>query len=105
MNKIISPNQSAFIKGRLISDNILVTHKCMHYLKNKRVREEFEMALQLDMSKTYDKVEWSFLWFIMKRLRFDNRWINWVQEYVSTVSYSTVVEGQLHGYFKPNRGI
>ena len=90
MNKIISPNQSAFINGRLISDNILVAHECMHHLKNKRMGGEFEMALKLDMSKAYDRVEWSFLWFIMEKLGFDNRWINWVKECVSTVSYSVI---------------
>ena len=65
MNRIISANQSLFVKGRLISENILVTHEYMHYLKNKRLGSSFEMALKLDMSKVYDRVEWSFLWFIM----------------------------------------
>ncbi|XP_025632131.1 uncharacterized protein [Arachis hypogaea] len=76
MNKIISPNQSAFLKGRLISDNILIAHECMHYLKNKRSRAEHEMAIKLDMSKAYDRVEWHFLWYIMDKLGFDTKWIN-----------------------------
>ena len=76
MNKIINANQSAFVKQQLISDNILVAHKCMHYLKNKMVGASFKMALKLDMSKAYDRVEWSFLNFIMRKLGFDNRWIN-----------------------------
>ena len=71
MNKIISPNQSAFLKGRLISDNILIAHECMHYLKNKRSGAEHEMAIKLDMSKAYDRVEWHFLWYIMDKLGFD----------------------------------
>ncbi len=57
VNKIISPNQSAFLKGRLISDNILIAHECMHYLKSKRSGAEHEMAIKLDMSKAYDRVE------------------------------------------------
>ena len=67
MNKLISANQSAFIKGKLISDNILVAHECMHFLKNKRYGSH-DFALKLDMSKAYDKVEWSFVWFIMEKL-------------------------------------
>ncbi|WOL01817.1 hypothetical protein Cni_G10534 [Canna indica] len=35
MNKIISTNQCAFIKGKLISDNILLAHEIMHHLKTK----------------------------------------------------------------------
>lgn len=71
MNRIVTANQSTFVKGRLISENILVAHECMHYLKNKRVGGTFEMILKLDMSKAYDRVEWSFLWFVMSKLVFD----------------------------------
>ena len=75
MNKIISVNQSAFVKGRLISYNILIAHECMHYLKNKRTGNTCEMAMKLDMSKAYDRIEWSFLWFMMRKLGFDDKWI------------------------------
>ena len=76
MNKVISPTQSAFLKGRLISDNILITHECMHYLKQKKRGLEYEMTLKLDMSKAYDRVEWHFLWFIMEKLGFELRFID-----------------------------
>ena len=59
MNRIISANQSTFVKGRLIFYNILVAHECMHYLKNKRSGVSYEMALKLDMSKVCDRMEWS----------------------------------------------
>lgn len=36
MGQVASENESAFLKGRLILDNILVSHKLMHYWKNKR---------------------------------------------------------------------
>ena len=98
MSKLISANQSAFIKGRLISDNIMVAHECMHYLKNKRNSETYEFALKLDMSKAYDRVEWSFIWFIMEKLGFCSRWLNWIKECVTTVSYSVVAEGIPTGF-------
>ncbi|XP_030479471.2 uncharacterized protein LOC115696725 [Cannabis sativa] len=52
---VISDNQSSFIPGRLISDNITIAFEIMHYLKRKRSGKEGYMALKLDMSKAYDR--------------------------------------------------
>ncbi|KAK9912300.1 hypothetical protein M0R45_036169 [Rubus argutus] len=54
---LISPFQCAFLTGRQIQDNILVAHEAFHYLKLKKSGKNHELALKLDMSKAYDKVE------------------------------------------------
>ncbi|KAL0423274.1 UNVERIFIED_CONTAM: hypothetical protein Sradi_0862200 [Sesamum radiatum] len=60
-DKIISPSQYAFVPGWLISDNILLAFELNHFLNNKTQGRQGWMALKLDVSKAYDKVEWSFL--------------------------------------------
>ena len=54
---IISENQSAFMSNRLIIDNVLVAFETMHHISQKKSGKVGEMALQLVMSKAYDRVE------------------------------------------------
>lgn len=54
---ITSPNQSAFIQGRLITDNILVAYEVLHTMSTRMKSREGFMALKLDMSRAYDRVE------------------------------------------------
>lgn len=52
--------KSAFVSGQLIYDNVLVPYELMHYLNWKRRGKSGFMSLKLDISKTYDSVNWSF---------------------------------------------
>ena len=70
--KIISKHQSAFTKSRLISDNILVAFETLHSMQKHMGKEDY-MAIKLDMSKAYDKVEWSYLEPIMRCVGFTKR--------------------------------
>lgn len=101
----ISKNQAAFVPGRQILDNVVLLHEILHFLKNKRQGSQGFMALKLDMSKAYDRVEWRFLEEIMKKMGFCRKWVNWVMTCVSTVSYSFNINGEPKEYVLPKRGI
>lgn len=82
---IISDTQAAFVAGRLISDNILVAHELLHTLKsNNKCSEEF-IAIKIDISKAYDRVEWKLLENAMKVRGFSERWRGWIMECVKSV--------------------
>lgn len=105
LDKIITPNQLAFVPGRLIQDNIIVAHEAFHYLKTHMKGKKQALALKLDFNKAYDRVQWDFLKEVMIRMGFDHKWVHLIMQIVSTVSYSIVVNGESRFSFFPKRGL
>lgn len=104
LSHIISPTQSAFIPGRLITDNILATYEALHTMHSRMNGKKSFMAVKLDTSKAYDRVEWYFLEETMKRMGFDVRWIKLIMMCVTSVQYAVVVNGTPCGHIYPTRG-
>ena len=102
---IISDTQSAFVHGRLITDNVLVTYEMMHHISQKKSGRVGDLALKLDMSKAYDRVEWVCLEKIMAKLGFGEKWRNFIMKCVTSVSYSIKINGKPRGKIIPSRGI
>lgn len=105
LDSIISPSQSAFVPGRQISDNVFIGFECIHAINSRRKGNKGYVAMKLDMSKAYDRVEWSFVRKAMDRMGFDSRWINKVMYCVELVEYSILINGLPQENFTPERGI
>ena len=105
LSHVIDDSQSAFLLGRLLTNNVLVAFETLHYLKRKTQGKLGFMALKLDMSKPYDRVEWIFLVKVMEHLGFPNKLVSLISSCMSTVSYSVLRNGQPVGNIKPTKGL
>lgn len=81
----ISDNQSAFVKGQMIHDNILIAHELFHYFQSSKNGPNKVFAVKLDMSKAYDRVEWNFIEKVMLKLGFSSAWVSKIMGYVYSI--------------------
>ncbi|XP_060178309.1 uncharacterized protein LOC132608277 [Lycium barbarum] len=82
---IISANQSAFVEGRTIVQNILICQD------------------PIDLKKAYDSVEWAFVKEMMEALDFPETFTGWVMQCVTTTQYKIALNGGVHGSIKGRR--
>jgi hypothetical protein len=75
LQEIIEPMQSAFILGRMITDNALIVIECLHAIRNGNKGSQKFGAYKLDLTKAYDRVDWSFLEGVLKRFNFHHTWV------------------------------
>lgn len=101
---IIAEEQSAFVPGRLITDNVLIAYECMHTIRRQKANTPF-FALKIDMMKAYDRVEWAYLEGVLQKLGFAPTWIKSVMRCVTSVKYSVKINGELSDPFIPARGL
>ena len=92
-----------FIKGRLLCENVLLASELVENFHT--MGPVTRGCLQIDISKAYDNVNWTFLINILKALQLPEIFINWIWVCISTPSYSIAYNGELIGFFPGKKGI
>ncbi|XP_060182106.1 uncharacterized protein LOC132611743 [Lycium barbarum] len=101
--QLISPQQTGFVKGRSIVENILLVQEIVHEI---RIRgKPANTVIKLDMAKAYDRVSWLFLTKVLRKMGFGEMLINMVYRIISNNWYSILINGQAQGFFKSSRGV
>eukprot|EP00253_Pinus_taeda_P022169 PITA_22169 len=99
---IISEEQSGYVEGRQILDNILLAQEMIHSVHS---RKEAGMLMQLGLSKDYDKVSWRYLEAVLEAFGFCRTWIKWILALIKSPKYSILVNGAPSVPLTPSRGI
>ncbi|GAU23341.1 hypothetical protein TSUD_237950 [Trifolium subterraneum] len=103
LDKCVSQEQSTFVEGRSILDNALIATEVIHALKRKTQGRRGELALKIDISKTYDKVDWGFLRGVMTKMGFTDGdplspyLFILVTECLTALIHQSVGRGDIHG--------
>lgn len=100
---LISGNQSAFIAGRHIMDNILLAQEIIRDYGRQGGRPR--CAIKLDIKKAFDSVSWQFTLNILQHMQFPPIYIGWIKECITTPVFFSCLNGQLEGFIKGGKGI
>lgn len=94
---------SAFISDWLLMENLLLATELVKNYHKESVSPR--CAMNIDISKAFDSVQWPFLLTTLKALGFPDKFIHWINLCISTESFSVQVNGELTGYFQSSRGL
>ncbi|XP_058776799.1 uncharacterized protein LOC131651145 [Vicia villosa] len=102
LNSIISNSQSAFVPGRQLLDGVLVANEVVDF-----ARKEGKNCLlfKVDFEKAYDKVNWSFLRYMLKRMGFGDKWTRWMELLIFNSKMSVLVNGSPSKEFSVHKSL
>lgn len=103
MPSVISKAQAAFVPGQNIHNHILQAYKLIKGYSRRGGTPRIMM--QLDLQKAYDMVDWTALETIMKELDLPGKFITWIMNIVTTVSYVFNINGEISNDMFARRGI
>lgn len=105
LHDLIGPFQSAFIKGRIGTNSIILAEEILELIRKKKKGKGFIGAIKLDMEKAFDRLNWSFIEELLKKVGFDNHWRQMILISVTTVRYHILLNGDIVESLHPRRGL
>ncbi|XP_020109325.1 uncharacterized protein LOC109724810 [Ananas comosus] len=102
MDNLISPSQSAFLKGRNITDAYVTVAELLSWGNKKAIEG---VTVKVDFEKAYDRIDWSFLFRILRWWGFDDKWCGWIEQCVCHAKAAILINGEATNWIKTKRGV
>lgn len=100
---LISNSQNAFVKGRFMSDNVMIVQELLHGCDRNNISPK--CMAKIDLQKTYDSIEWRFLADLFVDFKFSPLFTNCLMTCICSPYFSININGGVHRFFKDKRGI
>lgn len=99
---IIHSDQTGFMKGRNIADNIRKTIEVVNHAHKKRI--EF-LVMTIDYQKCFDYLQHSALWKCLEYFNFGESYVNWIRLLYNKIFLKTCNYGFLSDPIEVNRSV
>ncbi|XP_074304498.1 uncharacterized protein LOC141639225 [Silene latifolia] len=103
MDKLVGKEQAAFISGRSLHGNVMLTQSLIKGYSRKFLTPR--CLLKVDISKAFDSIQWPFIQDMLGALNFPPPFIKWIMGCVTGPWYTLKVNGSHHGFFKGKSGV
>ena len=101
LDKLINLDQTGFISGRYIGDNIRLVYDILQYTEEQDIPG---LLLLIDFEKAFDSISWDFLLSVLQFFNFGESFIKWVKVLYTNISSAVIQGGNLSDFFKIERG-
>ena len=102
LSKPLHPDQTGFIKGRDIGENIRLLSDIMEQTEKKNIPG---ILVSVDFRKAFDSLEWSCIHSTLHLFNFAESIRQWVNVFYSDIESAALDNGYSTNWFKPSRGV
>ena len=99
---IINSDQTAYIKGRYIGENIRTVSDIVDYCKAKNMTS---VLLLIDFEKAFDTVNWIFLHKTLSKFNLGDTFKKWIKLLYNNIQSTVINNGYFSPYFNLRRGV
>ena len=99
---LINPDQTGFIKGRYIGQNIRLINDILEQTKLQNIPG---ILLQLDFRKAFDTIEWEFIQRTIALFNFGESIQRWISIFYTNTESAVLNNGFCTNYFSLSRGV
>lgn len=102
IKEVVAEEQTGFIRGRSISDNLLTTRTVIDYTE---ATDQSAILLQVDYTKAFDLIRWSLIFKALRMFGFGDYLIGAVKIIFNNIKTCVTNQGYSSSYFFPTKGI